>query len=136
MGAIRGKNTKPELVVRSLLHRLGFRFRLHRADLPSRPDIVLPKYEIAILVHGCFWHMHSCKYGQVTPKTNAGFWRKKRLGNVARDARNHALLTAAGFRTAIVWECETRDPVALGRRLLTILSRRRVKTLNGQKQTR
>lgn len=122
MAAIRGKDTKPELVVRSLLHGLGFRFRLHRRDLPGRPDIVLPKHKAAIFVHGCFWHMHTCKYGQVTPKTNTEFWKAKRLSNVARDARNVAGLVEQGFRPIVVWECETRDAVALARHLTKRLS--------------
>src|ERR1700744_5363571 len=82
MAAIRGKDTKPEVRVRSVLHALGYRFRLHRKDLPGKPDIVLPKHRIAIFVHGCFWHSHCCRYGAVVPATRAEFWAAKRAGTV------------------------------------------------------
>jgi len=109
MAAISGKNTKPEMRVRSLLHSLGFRFRLHRKGLPGRPDIVLPKYHLAILVHGCFWHCHDCKYGTVVPATRANFWAAKRRGNVERDRRNTLKLQAMGWKVVTVWECHTRS---------------------------
>jgi DNA mismatch endonuclease (patch repair protein) len=108
MAAIRGKNTKPEMRVRSLLHRMGYRFRLHRKDLPGRPDIVLPKLHTVIFVHGCFWHCHSCRWGSVVPKTRPEFWSAKRGGNVERDLKNRAALEAAGWKVLTVWECETR----------------------------
>lgn len=108
MAAIRAKNTKPELVVRSLLHREGYRFRLHREDLPGKPDIVLPKYNTVILVHGCFWHHHSrCKYA-ANPKSNQRFWKKKLESNVNRDRRHRKELKKMGYRVIIVWECETK----------------------------
>lgn len=117
MSAIRGKDTKPELIVRRIVHRLGYRFRLHRRDLPGAPDLVLPKYRKIIFVHGCYWHMHTCRWGCVTPKTNAEFWQTKRTGNVERDARNLAKLKQSGWRVLTVWECETRDIGKLSQRL-------------------
>jgi len=108
MSRIRSRDTTPELVVRSLLHSMGHRFRLHRRDLPGRPDIVLPRLKKAILVHGCFWHMHRCKYGRVVPKTRAVFWRTKRKGNVARDNRNIKALRKDGWDTLVIWECQTK----------------------------
>ena len=108
MAAIRSRNTKPEVRVRRVLHAMGFRFRLHRKDLPGRPDIVLPKYRTAIFVHGCFWHCHRCKYGSVVPATRAEFWAAKRGGNVARDRRHAAALRRLGWRVAVLWECEVR----------------------------
>jgi DNA mismatch endonuclease (patch repair protein) len=113
MAAIRGKNTKPELKVRSALHALGYRFRLHRRDLPGNPDIVLPKHRTAIFVHGCFWHCHDCSYGKVMPATRAEFWRHKRAGNVERDKRHAAAIARLGWKVLIIWECQTREPVAL-----------------------
>lgn len=112
MAAIRSTNTRPEMRVRSALHALGYRFRLHRKDLPGRPDIVLPKYRTVIFVHGCFWHCHRCKYGSVTPATRAGFWAAKRGGNVARDRRHRAALRKLGWRVCVVWECEVRTAAA------------------------
>jgi DNA mismatch endonuclease, patch repair protein len=108
MAAIRSTNTKPEIRVRSALHALGYRFRLHRKDLPGRPDIVLPRLRTVIFVHGCFWHCHRCKYGSVVPATRADFWASKRAGNVARDRRNRAALRRAGWRVIVLWECEVR----------------------------
>jgi DNA mismatch endonuclease, patch repair protein len=113
MAAIRGKNTKPEIVVRSVIFALGYRFRLHRRDLPGTPDIVLPKYRTAIFVHGCFWHSHSCRYGRVTPATRSEFWSEKRAGTVARDKRKNQALKEHGWQVLTIWECETREPDAL-----------------------
>jgi DNA mismatch endonuclease (patch repair protein) len=121
MAAIKGKNTKPEMRVRSVLHSLGYRFRLHRKDLPGRPDIVLPKYRVAIFVHGCFWHCHDCRYGRVVPATRSEFWAAKRGGTVQRDAKNLDALRAASWQTLTVWECETQDPIALAQRLQRLL---------------
>lgn len=109
MSRIRSKNTKPEIVVRSLLHNLGFRFRLHRKDLPGNPDIVLTKYKTVIFVNGCFWHRHpGCKYAY-TPKSRINFWANKFDQNTERDRRNHAVLTGMGWRVIVVWECEVYD---------------------------
>lgn len=108
MAGIRGKNTTPELRLRKALHGAGFRFRLHSAKLPGRPDIVLPKFRAAIFVHGCFWHRHeSCSNASV-PKSNAEFWEDKFARNVERDTANVAGLHAAGWRVAIIWECAIR----------------------------
>lgn len=105
MASIRGKNTRPELELRSALHNLGFRFRLHRKDLPGRPDIVLTRHRVAIFVNGCFWHRHEgCRHATV-PATRPEFWSAKFSANVARDRRNEALLEASGWRVAVVWEC-------------------------------
>lgn len=104
MSAIKGSNTKPELVVRRRLHAAGYRFRLHRKDLPGRPDIVLPMYRLAIFVHGCFWHKHNCRFFQ-WPRTRAAFWQGKILANVARDRRSVRALRALGWRVLVVWEC-------------------------------
>src|SRR5579883_40124 len=109
MAAIRGANTKPEIKVRSLLHAMGYRFRLHRKNLPGKPDIVLPKYRLAIFVHGCFWHCHDCRYGRVVPVTRADFWALKRRSNVERDTIIKAALEEQGWTVATVWECETRN---------------------------
>ena len=107
MSRIRGKDTKPELRVRSQLHRMGYRFRLHRKDLPGRPDIVLPKYDTVIFVHGCFWHRHKGCRACYTPKTRPEFWKKKFGGNIRRDRTNINLLRKQGWKVLIIWECET-----------------------------
>lgn len=107
MSAIRGRDTKPELLVRSLLHTQGFRFRLHARYLPGKPDIVLPKYRAVIFVHGCFWHTHHCKRGRSTPTTNQSFWRKKRAATVRRDRLVRRRLRHLGWRVIVVWECRT-----------------------------
>lgn len=109
MAAIRGKDTKPEKLVRSVLHAMGYRFRLHRKDLPGKPDIVLPKYKLAIFVHGCFWHSHTCRFGSVTPATRAAFWFAKRQGTVERDLKRTEQLKVLGWKTLTVWECEARN---------------------------
>ena len=109
MSRIRSSGTKPEIAVRRALHALGFRFRLHRRELPGKPDIVLPKYRLAIFVHGCFWHQHAgCRLAS-RPKTRGDYWEPKLAANVARDARHAAALGALGWRVATVWECHTRD---------------------------
>jgi len=121
MRAVKGKNTRPEQAVRSLLHALGYRFRLHRKDLPGSPDIVLHGRKAVILVHGCFWHGHGCKRGRRAPKTNADYWTRKLAGNAARDARAKAELEAVGWRVLVVWECETEDRETLAGKLRTFL---------------
>lgn len=104
MSAVRAKNTKPEMYVRSVLHGAGFRYSLHRSDLPGKPDIVFPKHRLAIFVNGCFWHGHNCSKGK-RPKTNSEFWRKKLDGNIDRDAKNYAALEASGWDVIVIWEC-------------------------------
>ena len=115
MSGIRGKNTKLEIVVRRFLHRMGFRFRLHRRDLPGRPDIVLPRYRTVVEVRGCFWHRHEgCPFAY-TPKSNREFWETKLNGNRDRDRRNLRKLGELGWRTVEVWECELADDQVLHR---------------------
>ena len=122
MSRIQGKNTSPEKVVRSMLHRMGYRFRIHRTDLPGKPDIVLPKYNTAIFVHGCFWHRHpGCKYA-TTPKSNPEFWQRKFQRNLDRDRENQTMLQANGWKVVVVWECELRDLDALAERLTAELA--------------
>lgn len=106
MRAVRSRDTKPELRVRSVLHRAGYRFRVHRRDLPGSPDIVLPKYRTVIFVHGCFWHGHEGCRRATLPSTRAGFWREKIERNIARDAAAEAALHHLGYRTVTLWECE------------------------------
>ena len=109
MSAIKSKNTKPEIKVRKVLHSMGYRFRLHRKDLPGSPDIVLPKYKTVIFVHGCFWHRHeNCKYAS-TPKTRQEFWEAKFRENINRDKLNQENLSSNGWKIIIVWECEIKD---------------------------
>lgn len=105
MAGIKGKNTKPELLVRRYLHGMGYRFRLHRKNLPGQPDLVLPAYKLVIFVHGCFWHRHAnCVYS-TCPATRIDFWREKFAKNLERDKRNIMLLEAAGWRILTIWEC-------------------------------
>ncbi len=104
MAGIKGRDTRPEKAIRSALHRLGFRFRVHRKDLPGKPDIVFPKHRAVILVHGCFWHGHDCHLFK-WPKTRSEFWRHKINSNVARDGRNLEALLDSGWRVATIWEC-------------------------------
>ena len=124
MSGIRGKDTAPELKVRSFLHANGFRFRLHRKDLPGKPDIVLPKYKACVFVHGCFWHRHKgCKLAS-EPKSREEFWNKKFSENVARDLRNIKELKMAGWRVAILWECGLRKGLSLQTLVLWLHDRR------------
>jgi DNA mismatch endonuclease (patch repair protein) len=105
MAAIKGKNTKPEVWLRKALFKRGFRYRLHRKDLPGKPDIVLPRFKTVIFVNGCFWHLHEgCKYFKL-PQSNTKFWREKLLANKERDINNHRSLTNRGWKVIIVWEC-------------------------------
>ena len=117
MSQIRSRDTRPEMAVRSIVHRMGYRFRLHARDLPGKPDIVLPRHEKIIFVHGCYWHMHRCRYGRVIPATNTEFWQNKRMGNVARDRKNLRKLRRDGWSVLVVWECWLRDPDKLVDRL-------------------
>ncbi|MBB3963684.1 very short patch repair endonuclease [Rhizobium metallidurans] len=110
MARVRGKNTKPEMAVRSMLHNMGYRYRLHHADLPGRPDIVFGKRRKAIFVHGCFWHRHDdpeCRLARL-PKTRLDFWVPKLTANAERDVRNQEALRTAGWKVLVVWECELR----------------------------
>ena len=125
MSRIRGKNTAPEILVRSLLHRMGYRFRLHVAKLPGKPDITLAKHKTVVFVHGCYWHRHQgCKYAY-TPKSRRRFWQQKFESNIARDEVVRKQLKALGWRVVVVWECETRDMGKLRRRLKRLMTTRR-----------
>jgi DNA mismatch endonuclease (patch repair protein) len=109
MSRIRGKNTKPELLLRRALHGLGLRFRIHVKKLPGKPDIVLPQFRAVVHVHGCFWHRHpNCRFA-TTPASRPDFWRTKFEGTVERDAKTDRALRSLGWRTAVVWECELKD---------------------------
>ncbi|WP_281247779.1 very short patch repair endonuclease [Paraburkholderia lycopersici] len=120
MRAIRSSDTKPELLVRRLVHHCGYRFRLHRKDLPGKPDLVFPGRKSVIFVHGCFWHMHGCPSVRV-PKSNVGYWNPKLERNRARDQQSYSSLEKLGWKVLIVWECETKDLDALERKLKIFL---------------
>lgn len=122
MRAVRSKDTSAELQVRSLVHKLGFRYSLHDARLPGKPDLVLRSRRKIIFVHGCFWHRHSCRHGSISPKTNADYWNAKRERNVQRDALQSRLLRADGWQVLIVWECQLKYPDRLSRRLQRFLT--------------
>jgi DNA mismatch endonuclease (patch repair protein) len=122
MRAIRSKDTKPEKIVRSMLHKLGYRFRLHRKDLPGKPDLVFSSRRKVIFVNGCFWHMHDCRKGQRAPITNAVFWQIKRQRTADRDSRTLRALAADGWKVYVVWECALRDLTALESQLEAFLS--------------
>jgi DNA mismatch endonuclease (patch repair protein) len=122
MSRISSKNTKPELIVRSLVHSLGFRYRLHVKSLPGKPDLVFRQRKKVIFVHGCFWHQHaSCREGRV-PCSRQEYWQSKLTKNVERDTAHTAQLAAAGWKTLIVWECEMKNRAELGRQLSDFLS--------------
>jgi len=121
MSRIRGVHTAPELRVRSLLHGMGLRYRLHAKNLPGKPDLVFAGARAVLFVHGCFWHMHRCKYGKPAPATNVSFWAKKRRSNVDRDKRNRAALKKDGWRVFEIWECHTRDEDALRAKLVPLV---------------
>jgi DNA mismatch endonuclease (patch repair protein) len=123
MASVKGKDTRPEKIVRSLLHRLGYRFRLHRRDLPGKPDIVFPSRRKVVFVHGCFWHMHKCYRGRARPSTNAEFWQVKRRGTVNRDRRTLKALADQGWSACAVWECKLKDLEKIRARLESFLER-------------
>lgn len=123
MSQVKGRDTKPEIVVRSLLHRLGYRFRINRRDLPGKPDIVLPKYHTVIFVHGCFWHRHiGCKRA-TTPSSNTAYWKHKFDLNVSRDEANKALLEELGWNVIVIWECELKYLQELKSKMIDILEK-------------
>ena len=115
MSRVRHKDSKPEMRVRGLVHRMGFRYRLHDKKLPGRPDLVLPRHKKVILIHGCYWHQHGACRPLAIPANNSEFWRRKFAENVDRDKRNVRDLTGRGWRVLVVWECETKDAEALER---------------------
>src|ERR1700753_3507433 len=121
MARVKGKDTRPELIVRRLLWRLGARYRLHRPDLPGKPDIVLPGRRLAIFVHGCFWHGHDCPRGARVPKQNRPYWEAKIGRNRSRDPASGEALAAGGWRAVTLWECELKDDSALKARLEDLL---------------
>lgn len=108
MSNIRGKDTKPEMIVRRIIHNMGYRYRLHRRDLPGSPDLVFAPRKKVIFVHGCFWHQHDCPDGTTSPKTNVEFWSNKLKGNVLRDKTNYQKLFDLNWDTMIIWECWTK----------------------------
>jgi DNA mismatch endonuclease (patch repair protein) len=123
MARVRGKDTEPEMIVRRLAHAMGYRYRLHRKDLPGRPDLVFPGHHKIVFVHGCFWHRHSCKKA-TTPKSNVEFWKKKFEENIARDDRNILELAERGWDIMVIWQCETCDTTKLSERLQCFLGSR------------
>lgn len=124
MSRIRSGNTSPEKTVRTLMHKMGYRFRLHEKKLPGTPDIVLPKYRTVVFVHGCFWHRHrNCKYAYM-PKTRVKFWREKFNSNVIHDKRIRRELTRTGWRVIVIWECQIRNKEQVTRRIARLIPRR------------
>ena len=121
MRRIRGKDTAPEMVVRRLVYSLGYRYRLHRYDLPGRPDLVFVDRRKVILIHGCFWHQHGCKVSHI-PKSNSSYWKPKLERNHARDARNLRALRKAGWRVLVIWECRLKDSQKLSQIVNAFLS--------------
>jgi DNA mismatch endonuclease, patch repair protein len=117
MKRVASKDTGPEMAVRSMVHGMGFRYALHRRDLPGNPDLVFPARGRVIFVHGCFWHGHSCRAGRNRPSSNTGYWIAKLDRNQARDAANRRRLRNLGWRTLVVWECELKNPQRLRARL-------------------
>jgi DNA mismatch endonuclease (patch repair protein) len=122
MRRVKGRDTTPEMTVRRALTRLGARYRLHRKDLPGKPDIVLPGRRLALFVHGCFWHGHDCARGARVPKQNRDYWVAKVGRNVARDAKSREALEEQGWRVETIWECELKDAAALEGRLRGLLA--------------
>ena len=116
MSRVKNKNTKPEVQVRSMLHRMGYRFRLHRRDLAGAPDIVLPRHRKAVFVHGCFWHNHDCPRGK-RPSTRTEFWNAKLDANIERDRANQKALEEKGWQVLTLWECEVKDSVYIQEKL-------------------
>ena len=123
MARVKGRDTKPELIVRRMLWRLGARYRLDRKDLPGRPDIVMPGRKLAVFVHGCFWHGHTCARGARVPKANRDYWTGKIGRNRARDIDTRAKLEALGWRVEVVWECELKEEASVEERAREWLTR-------------
>lgn len=123
MSRIRGKDTLPEMRVRSMLHRMGYRFRVHRSELPGKPDVVFVSRRIALFVHGCFWHRHRGCKNCTMPTNNREFWSKKLDGNADRDKKNRRSLKDLGWSSFVIWECQTEDPRELDNRVNRFVSR-------------
>jgi DNA mismatch endonuclease, patch repair protein len=121
MRAVKDRDTVPEMLVRRIAHRMGYRYRLHRKDLPGKPDLVFPSRRKMVFVHGCFWHGHECKRGARIPKANRDYWQAKIARNRARDTKNQESLYNMGWRVLVVWECETKDYEALAAKLRDFL---------------
>lgn len=121
MRAVKNRDTGPERIVRQIVHRMGYRFRLHRSDLPGKPDLAFPGRCAVIFVNGCFWHRHHCKRGRGKPKTNAAFWAAKLTRNARRDAMQVSLLRKTGWRTLVIWECELKNERRAASRLRRFL---------------
>lgn len=122
MAAVRSWDTKPEMAVRRLTHRLGYRYALHKKTLPGSPDLVFPARRKVVFVHGCFWHMHGCRAGAKIPATNTDYWQTKRERNAQRDRASVEALASQGWQVLVVWECETKDPSSLADRLTSFLN--------------
>jgi len=122
MRAVRNRDTGPEMIVRRIAHAMGKRYRLHRSDLPGKPDLTFPRLRKIIFVHGCFWHGHNCKHGTNQPKDNAAYWVKKINRNKERDEKSQEALRAMGWDVLIIWECQLKDREALRDRLKAFLS--------------
>jgi len=121
MRAVRAEGTTPEMRVRQAVHSLGYRYALHRKDLPGKPDLVFVSRRKIIFVHGCFWHMHRCRHGKISPASNVDYWRSKRERNRQRDNEHLQSLRAADWKVLVVWECWTRDMPCLSKRLADFL---------------
>ena len=121
MAAIKGKNTGPEMTVRRLLHARGYRYVLHKRGLPGTPDLVFPARHKIVFVHGCYWHMHDCRYGKVLVQTRTAFWQEKRRGNANRDKRNREILISQGWTVLEVWACELKNPASMLKRVTRFL---------------
>ena len=126
MSRVRAEDTSPERVVRSLVHRLGFRYRLHRRDLPGKPDLVFSSRRKIVFVNGCFWHGHRCKRGNRMPRTNSSYWQRKLAKNIARDSLNRAKLKGLGWDMLTIWECQVRDRKELADMLMRFLKQSEV----------
>lgn len=137
MASVKSTNTRPELIIRKLLHKDGFRFRLHKNDLPGKPDISLPMYKTIIFVHGCFWHQHPlCKYS-IRPNSNVEYWNSKLDHNIVRDKKNIKLLRDNGWKVIIIWECETRNSNILMKKLKYLfISRKKKRGREDDKEAR
>lgn len=121
MSRVRGKHTTPEMRVRKAAHAMGLRFRLHRKDLPGKPDLVFPRHRVALFVHGCFWHRHAACKKSTSPKTRVAYWNEKFRSNVERDRNNYAKLSDAGWTPLVIWECQTKSDNELGSLLVQII---------------
>lgn len=124
MRAVKSRDTKPEMMVRRMVHAMGYRYRLHRKDLPGKPDLVFPSRRKVIFVHGCFWHGHDCKRGARTPKTNRDYWQAKIQRNMVRDAQRRSELSQSGWAVLTIWECEIKESEILSDNIRLFLGRR------------